>query len=66
MSPPVLQAPKIGNPFKMYIFVQEWVIRAILLQEEGGKEFPVAYVSRRLLDAETRIFLGRRIVGQTS
>jgi hypothetical protein len=25
-----------------------------VLQEEDGKEFPVAYVSQRLLDAETR------------
>jgi hypothetical protein len=40
--------------FKMYIGAQEWVIGAVLLQEEDGKEFPVAYVSRCLLDAETR------------
>jgi hypothetical protein len=38
----------------MYIAVEEWVIGAILLQEEDGKEFLVAYMSRRLLDAETR------------
>jgi hypothetical protein len=38
----------------MYIAVQERVIGAILLQEEDGKELLVAYVSRRLLDAETR------------
>jgi hypothetical protein len=54
MSPPVLRAPKAGNLFKMYIATQEWVIGAVLLQEEDGKEFPMAYVSRRLLDAETR------------
>jgi hypothetical protein len=54
MFPPVLRAPKAGKPFKMYIDVQERVIVAVLLQEEDGKEFPVAYVSRRLLDAETR------------
>jgi hypothetical protein len=53
MSPPVLRALKTGNPFKMYIAVQEWVFGAALLQEENGKEFPVAYVSQRLLDAET-------------
>jgi hypothetical protein len=29
-----------------------WVIRVVLLQEDG-KEFPVAYVSRCFLDAET-------------
>jgi hypothetical protein len=38
----------------MYIAIQEWVIGAVLLQEEDGKEFLVAYVSQHLLDAETR------------
>jgi hypothetical protein len=38
----------------MYIVAQERIIGAVLLQEEDGKEFLVAYVSRRLLDAETR------------
>jgi hypothetical protein len=37
----------------MYIAAQEWVIGAVLLQEEDGKEFLVAYMSRCLLDAET-------------
>jgi hypothetical protein len=54
VSPPMLQAPKVGNPFKMYIAAQEQVIGAVLLQEEDGNEFPVASVSQRLLDAETR------------
>jgi hypothetical protein len=54
MSPPVLRAPKAGTPFKMYISAQERVIGVVLLQEEGGKEFLVAYVSQCLLDAETR------------
>jgi hypothetical protein len=36
MSPLVLRAPKAGNPFKMYIAAQEWVIGAVLLQEEDG------------------------------
>jgi hypothetical protein len=45
VSPPVLRAPKAGNPFKMYIAAQERVIGAVLLQEEDGKEFSVAYVS---------------------
>jgi hypothetical protein len=52
VSEPVLRALKAGNPFKMYIAAQEWVIGAVLLQEEDGKELPVAYMSRRLLDAE--------------
>jgi hypothetical protein len=54
MSPSVLRGLKAGNPFKMYIAAQERVIGAVLLQEEDGKEFLVAYMSRRLLDAETR------------
>jgi hypothetical protein len=37
----------------MYIAVQERVIGDILLQKEDAKEFLVAYVSQRLLDAET-------------
>jgi hypothetical protein len=50
----VLRDSKVGNPFKMYIATQERVIGAVLLQEEDGKEFSVAYVSQSLLDAETR------------
>jgi hypothetical protein len=38
----------------MYITAQEQVIGAVLLQEEDGKEFSMAYMSRRLLDAETQ------------
>jgi hypothetical protein len=62
MSPPVLRAPKAGNPFKMYIAAQERVIGAVLLQEEDGKEFLVAYVSRCLLDAETWCFHGKTLL----
>jgi hypothetical protein len=54
VSPPMLRALEVGNSFKMHIVAQERVIGAILLQEEDGKEFPVAYVSQRLLNAETR------------
>jgi hypothetical protein len=53
VSPLVLRAPKVRNPLKMYIAAPEPVIGAVLLQEEDGKEFSVAYVSRHLLDAET-------------
>jgi hypothetical protein len=38
MSPSVLRALMARNPFKMYIAAQEWVTRAVLLQEEYGKE----------------------------
>jgi hypothetical protein len=39
MSPPVLRAPKVEKPFKMYIAVQERVIGAVLLQEEDARGF---------------------------
>jgi hypothetical protein len=53
-SPPVLKAPKAGEAFRLYIAAQEHVIGIVLMQQEDGKEFVVAYLSRRLVDAETR------------
>jgi hypothetical protein len=53
-SPPVLQAPKSGIPFKLYVAAEKDVIGGVLSQETEGKEYTVAYESRRLLDAETR------------
>jgi hypothetical protein len=51
---PDLRAPKVGEAFRLYIIAQVRVVGAVLTQEEGGKEFVVAYMDRRLLDAETR------------
>jgi hypothetical protein len=48
VSPPVLRAPVSGQNFKLYIAAQEKVIGAALTQEDSGKEFAMAYVSRRL------------------
>jgi hypothetical protein len=41
-------------PFRLYIAAQDTVIGAVLAQEDGGKEYIIAYLSRRLLDTETR------------
>jgi hypothetical protein len=54
VTPPVLRAPKHGQPFRLYIAAEDGVIGAVLTQETEGKEHAVAYLSRRLLDAETR------------
>jgi hypothetical protein len=51
-SPPVLQAPKSGVPFRLYIAAEPSVFGAVLTQETDGKEYIVAYESRRLLDAK--------------
>jgi hypothetical protein len=50
----VLRATKSGEPFQLYIAAQEDVIGAVLTQEFKAKEHIISYVSRRLLDAETR------------
>jgi hypothetical protein len=43
VSPPVLQAPKIGKNFRMYIVAQEHIVGAVLTQDDKGKKFLVAY-----------------------
>jgi hypothetical protein len=49
-----LKAPKVGVPFRLYIAAKDNVIRVVLTQETEGKEHVVTYLSRRLVDAETR------------
>ena len=51
---PVLKAPRRGFPFRLYIATEDKVIGAVLTQETEGKEHVITYLSRRLIDAETR------------
>jgi hypothetical protein len=51
---PVLKAPQVGVPFRLYIAAEDKVIGAVLTQETEGKEHVVTYLSRRLVEAETR------------
>jgi len=53
-SPPVLIPPQKGIPFRLYLSAGEKSISSVLIQELEGKERVVFYLSRRLLDAETR------------
>jgi hypothetical protein len=50
----VLEVPKSGVPFRLYVAAEPSVIGAVLTQETDDKEYVVAYESRRLLDAKTR------------
>jgi hypothetical protein len=43
-----------GIPFWLYIAVEDSVIRVVLTQVTDGKEHIITYLSRRLIDAETR------------
>nr|ABA94385.1 retrotransposon protein, putative, unclassified [Oryza sativa Japonica Group] len=56
-SPPVLIPPQKGIPFRLYLSAGEKSIGSVLIQELEGKERAVFYLSRRLLDAETRHYL---------
>jgi hypothetical protein len=50
----VLRAPKAGSPFRLYIVATDRTIGSMITQEEDGREFAVAYLSRRMVDPETR------------
>ena len=52
--PPVLVPPQQGKPFKLYISADDQTIGSALIQEFEGKERVVFYLSRGLLDLETR------------
>ena len=51
---PVLVPPQKHKPFKLYLSADERAIVSALIQEFEGKERAIYFVSRRLLDAETR------------
>jgi hypothetical protein len=44
----------VGIPFRLYISVEDVVIRAVLTQVMEGKEHIITCLSWRLIDAETR------------
>jgi len=46
--------PRKGVPFRLYVAAEDNIIGAILTQEIEGKEYVITYISRRLIDAETR------------
>jgi len=52
-SPPFLSKPKDGEQLYIYLAVSKGAVSAVLVREED-KQFPVYYVSKSLLDAETR------------
>ena len=54
VNPPVLVPPQKHKPFKLYLSADERAIGSALIQEFEKKERAIYFVSRRLLDAETR------------
>ena len=46
--------PKEGEVLIVYLAISDYAISAVLVREEGDIQYPVYYVSKRMLDAETR------------
>ncbi|XP_074355952.1 uncharacterized protein LOC141695617 [Apium graveolens] len=53
-NPPMLAKPEDGETLILYLSVSEYSVSAVLVKEEASHQWPVYYVSKRLLDAETR------------
>ncbi|KAK0607684.1 hypothetical protein LWI29_018587 [Acer saccharum] len=53
-SPPLLSKPKDNETLFIYLAVSDTAVSAVLVREEDSNQHPVYYVSKTLLDAETR------------
>jgi hypothetical protein len=53
-SPSVMKAPMTRIPFWLYIAVEDAVVGVVLTQVTEGKEHIITYLSRHLIDTETR------------
>ncbi|XP_013613891.1 PREDICTED: uncharacterized protein LOC106320074 [Brassica oleracea var. oleracea] len=53
-TPPVLAKPVEGEPLFLYIAVSATAVSGVLIREERGEQKPIFYISKALLDAETR------------
>ncbi|XP_074342063.1 uncharacterized protein LOC141679465 [Apium graveolens] len=53
-NPSILAKPEDGETLILYLVVCEYYVSAVLVKEEASHQWPVYYVSKRLLDAETR------------
>ncbi|KAK0598996.1 hypothetical protein LWI29_001360 [Acer saccharum] len=53
-SPPLLSKPKDNETLFVYLAVSDTAVSAVLVREEENNQHPVYYVSKTLLDAETR------------
>jgi hypothetical protein len=52
-----MKAPMAGIPFRLYIAVKDVMIGAVLTQVIEGKKHIITYLSRCLINVETRYFL---------
>ena len=50
----LLSKPVEGEPLYLYLAATEYAISRVLVREEEKVQLPVYYISKRLIDAETR------------
>ena len=53
-SSPFLAKPKDGETLYVYLAVSDRAVSAVMVREEYRVQWPVYYISKALLDAETR------------
>lgn len=53
-SPPLLSTPEFGERLIMHLAVSKHAVSSVLLLIMGTEQAPIYFVSRTLLDAETR------------
>ncbi|XP_028097557.1 uncharacterized protein LOC114297340 [Camellia sinensis] len=53
-SVPLLATPSLSDPLILYLEISDWVVSTVLLKEELGEQRPIYYVSKAMVDAETR------------
>ncbi|XP_070020270.1 uncharacterized protein [Nicotiana sylvestris] len=58
--------PKAGEKLLLYLAISEVAVSAVLVREEQGKQSPIYYVSKSLLDAETRTAIKSQVLADFS
>ena len=53
-TPPVLAKPVEGEPLFLYVAVSATAVSSVLIREERSEQKPIIYISKTLLDAESR------------
>ena len=61
-TPPLLSKPVDGERLYIYLGVSEHAVSSVLVREEDWAQLPVYYVSKALLDAESRYTLMEKLV----
>ncbi|XP_052289962.1 uncharacterized protein LOC127899863 [Citrus sinensis] len=53
-SAPLLSTLREGDELYLYLAISKWATSSVLVREDKGKQHPVYYTSKALVDAETR------------